>query len=42
MGFRYPCVTPLSDSMSAIARIIPAMVLGFVAAIAGDAVLLAI
>ncbi|GAA5196774.1 hypothetical protein GCM10023346_29950 [Arthrobacter gyeryongensis] len=41
MGFRYPWVTPLSDSIRAIATIIPVMVRRATAVVAGGAVLLA-
>ena len=39
MGFKYPWVTPLSDSITAIATIMPMMVLRVMAAVAGGAVL---
>ena len=39
MGFKYPWVTPLSDSITAIATIMPMMVLRVMAAAAGGAVL---
>src|SRR5688572_385845 len=41
IGFRYPCVTPLRDSIRAIATITPLIVLRVIAAVAGGAVLLA-
>ncbi|BAS14938.1 hypothetical protein AHiyo8_32410 [Arthrobacter sp. Hiyo8] len=41
MGFRYPWVTPLRDSIRAIATIMPVIVRRATAAVAGGAVLLA-